>query len=108
MLKSEKSSYYTTFMLVSSQFDCLRSDKTRSTDHSGIICYIHHRNILAKRSSQTFLMPPVKPEPCKLNKDNQGRAHAFVTNYLLRVPAVKGLLYTGGVGLTTSICYFPP
>lgn len=72
MLESERPSLYTKFMLVSSPFHCLHSDETRSMNHLGTFHYIYHRNILAKRPSQTFLMPPLKPKPCKLNdEDNQ-------------------------------------
>lgn len=71
MLQRERHPLYTKFMLVSSPFHCLNSDETtRSMTHLGTLWYIYHRNILAKRPSQTFLMPPLKPEPCKLNDED--------------------------------------
>jgi len=71
MLERERPSLYTKFMLVSSPFHCLHPDeKTRSDNHLWTLRYIYHRNILAKRPSQTFLMSRLKPELCKLNDEH--------------------------------------
>lgn len=73
VLEGQRWSFYMKFMLFFSPFHCLHSDETtRSMNHLGTLCYIYHRNILAKRPSETFLMPPLKPESRKLNdEDNQ-------------------------------------